>query len=201
MRPRFMALLAAGLLGGSLGGCGGTGKRASSTQAGASTTTFTSSSTTAASASTPRQAAPAPLHPPVGLEADDDVARYGPPAPPAEERAAAALVKRYYHLLANGDGSAACSLMSPTFAHVVPNDYGRLGPSYLRGAKTCAAVLSRLARHERSLPVEVRQMVVVGVRVDGTRGVPLIEGPNMKASSVSILREGHAWRIGVLIGS
>ncbi len=217
MRLRLLALLAAGLLGGCLAGCGGAGRGVSLTRT-----------------------ASGVLRAPAGLEGDEDdddtlagkldtnkydddsgdfdndlkkgpkrfydsddasVADYGHAASPAQARAVAAMVERYYHLLASDDGAAACSLLYPTVARTMTNDFSRFGPSYLRGAETCAPVLSRLGRHERTLPAEARQMVVVAVRVDGSRGLVLFGGPNMRASSITILREGSGWKIGVLIGT
>lgn len=217
MRLRLSALLAAVLLGGCLAGCAGAGKRVSLTQTASGALRAPAGlegdedddDTLAGKLNTNKYDDDSgdfdndlKKQPKRYYDSDDaEVADYGHAASSALAHAAAALVKRYYHLMAGDNGAAACSLLTPTFASVLHYDYGRYGPSYLLGANTCAAVLSRLARHEHAVFANAGKLAVVAVRVDGTRGVVLIGAPHMRASSVSILDEGGGWRIGVMIGS
>lgn len=113
----------------------------------------------------------------------------------AEMPAFDALVEHYYAAVAAGDGARACSLMTRQLAQAAPIDYGRLGPPYLRGGKTCADVVSRLSRHvhaELTEPIAVTQVRINYNRVDaeafvGSRKVP--------ASEISLGLEHGSWRI------
>lgn len=131
---------------------------------------------------------------------DEPTLAFGHSAGSADRQAAARLIKRYYAVAANGDGKAACALMSRSFAASVPEDYGRPpAPPYLRGT-TCEAVMSLLFAHIRH---ELQTaFVMTGLRVKGSQGVALLGSKTvMPASSIAIRREGGAWKIDALIGT
>jgi hypothetical protein len=132
-------------------------------------------------------------------EDDQSPVEFGHPAGPGEMHAIDALVKRYYAAAAAGDGAQACSLMQPQFAKAVPNDYGRLGASYLRGGKTCAGVLSLLFKHfHRELTAAIQ---VTDARVSGPVALAFFGSRVMRASQISLRREGGAWTISQVFGS
>lgn len=180
-------LLAAALLGIGLVGCGGSGKAPGSTSRSSD--------------------ARAPGHAESYRDFDDNpVLTYGRAADAADRRAVTALVKRYYAAGAAGDGASACALTSRAFAQTIPEDYGQeLGQAassgvlaLLRGARTCAAILSLLFEHYHDrLSAAV---AVTGVRVDGEYGYALVGSATMPASVVEVGREGGVWRIDELLG-
>jgi ketosteroid isomerase-like protein len=142
-----------------------------------------------------------------GYDSEDSaVLRFGLAARGADASRITALVERYYAAGARGDGAAACALTSPSFAATVPADYGQeLGwaippgaQAYLRGANSCAAVLSLLFEHQReqlAAPV-----VVTGVRLRGDHGYAVVDSTTLPASFVEVARERGGWRIDGLLG-
>jgi hypothetical protein len=118
----------------------------------------------------------------------------------AEERAVAALVDRYYAAGTAGDGARACSMLLPSLAGAVPSDYGQApGPAYLRGGKTCAAIMALLFRHYR------RQLAgpttVTGVRVENGQTYALLGSTTMPASAIIVQSEGGSWKVAQLLGN
>lgn len=132
-------------------------------------------------------------------DGDDRLAlTFGHPADAADRQAIAAAVKRYYSAAAAGDTRTACSLVPAALVKAMPIVYGRSGPPYLRGAKTCEAVLARLFRrhhHELSAPVRV-----TGVRVAGDSAYALFGSNRMPASYITIKRVHGAWTTGGIFG-
>lgn len=116
-----------------------------------------------------------------------------------EAHTISAIVKRYYIAGSAGNGAAACALLLPNFARTVPESYGgQAGPPYLRGAKTCAAVVSKLFAY---LHEELSEAItIVGVRVEGRETQVLLASRKMRASHIFLLREGGSWRIEGLVG-
>jgi ketosteroid isomerase-like protein len=200
-RPPF-ALPVVALLALGLAACGGTGGRTGSA-------TQTASS---AAAAAPPPATNATLGVAQGrLEPDYDgddstVLGNGQEATAADTRAIAALVERYYAAGARGDGAGACALTSPSFAATIPEDYGQeLGPAippgaetYLRGARTCTAVLSLLFEHLRGQLAAAVE--VTAVRLKGDYGYAIVGSATLPASLIEVGREGGAWRIDGLLG-
>jgi hypothetical protein len=132
---------------------------------------------------------------------DDGVIRsYGHAASAADARTLAGVVERYYQAAATSDGALACSLTYSVLAEAIPEDYGQApGPSYLRGAKTCQAVMSRLFQHRHG---ELTGAVeVTGVRVEGKRAYVLLGSVARPASFVPLQREAGAWKIDGLLSS
>jgi hypothetical protein len=123
----------------------------------------------------------------------------GHPADAADRQAVTIAVKRYYAAAAAQDATEACRLMDPAYASALPEDYGGgPGPAYLRGAKTCAAVLSLVfKRAHRQLQSTIE---VTGVRVNGGHALALLGSATMPASYANLERKQGTWRIDTLIG-
>jgi hypothetical protein len=131
---------------------------------------------------------------------DGDIVNYGHAADTSEEQAVTTLVKRYYAAALAGDGAKACGMIAPAFAKAIPEDYGQApGPSYLRGAKTCPAVMALVLKHARGRLTS--SFEVTGVRVNGNRAIALLGFTAMRASSIDLARESGAWKIDALLGS
>ena len=124
---------------------------------------------------------------------------YGHTPVPAQRREISSLVERYFAAARAEDGAHACALLSPSLARSVPEDYGRgAGPAYLRGGKTCAAVMSMLFKHshgELAEPVDI-----VEVRVDGTRAQVVVSSRTLRASRILLHRDRRAWEVRELLG-
>lgn len=117
----------------------------------------------------------------------------------ADTRNAAAAVRRYYATAARGDAQRACSMLVPSVARALPIDYGRYGDAYLRGAKTCQAVLGRMFRHSHStltVPLTVR-----GLLAHGAQGYAFISSPKMPVSVVQLQRSATGWAIDSPLGA
>lgn len=124
---------------------------------------------------------------------------YGHPPSAAERRVISSAVKRYYAAASVGDGAAACSLLLPSIVRSVPEDYGQAaGPSYLRGAKTCQAVMSMLFQHFHEQLAEA--ITVVEVRDKGSSAQVVLSSRAMPASSIFLVRQGSSWKFPQLIG-
>lgn len=130
----------------------------------------------------------------------DDKATFAYGHPPSATVAGAILsvAKRYYAAASVEDGAAACSLLFAGLAHAVPEDYGHAGPSYLRGGKTCQAVLSMLFQHFHEQLTEA--ITVVEVRVEGSDAQVVFSSRKMPASRIFLVRQGHSWKVSALIG-
>jgi hypothetical protein len=117
----------------------------------------------------------------------------------ADMRSVAATVQRYYSAARTGNARSACSMLVPELARAIPLDYGKLGPSYLRGAKTCQALVRRLYRHYRrelSAPI-----AVTGVLELGDHAFAFIGSPLARAGYLTLQREGSAWELATLISA
>jgi hypothetical protein len=131
---------------------------------------------------------------------DSAILGYGHPAGVADGRAVTAAVKRYYAAAAVHDGATACSLILLSIASSVPETYAqRAGPPYLRGGKTCQAVMTKLFRHLHSRLAGTIE--VTGVRVNGDGAEALLGSTTMHASDVMLKREGGTWKFEALLGS
>jgi len=201
-------LLALVALSVALASCGSSGKDDS--QSSATATTATVATTT-----TPSKAPPAPVlakadrdhDNDVGtIEADknnDSVVDYGHAASPSEQRAITALVKRYYAAAVAENGAAACSMLYSTLEEAVPEDYGQSPPSqpYMRG-KTCPAVVTLLFKHfHPQLALEAPKLRVARVRLVEHHGLAILHFGALPERQISVAREGHIWRIQMLLDS
>jgi hypothetical protein len=130
---------------------------------------------------------------------DKPIFAYGHPPHAAEKTAIMTTFKRYYAAASTGDGAEACSLQLPSFARSVPENYAQTGAlSYLRGGKTCQAVMSMLFGHLHRQLAEA--VTVVEVRVEDHVAQVIFSSRAMPASRIFLLREGSSWKIPTLIG-
>lgn len=133
-------------------------------------------------------------------DADDlDSLRVGVPASPADMRAIEAVVKRYYAVAATGDGAKACAMMARAFAKSVPVDYGKYGPPYLHGGKTCASIAARQFHRARDQITPAIYITAVHLE-HPDRAYALFGSRTTPASFIAVVREGSTWKIGALMG-
>jgi hypothetical protein len=127
---------------------------------------------------------------------DDDagVLYFGHAAGPADERAAVALVTRYFAAAAAGDGAAGCRLLAPFIAESLAEEDGH--SPRLRGT-TCAVVLSKLFKlHHALLAEKHATLKVIGVRLEGARGLVIFDFPAIpEVRQITERRVGHSWRL------
>jgi hypothetical protein len=131
---------------------------------------------------------------------DTGMLTYGHAATGHEQRAITPIVTRYFAMARMADGAGTCAMLVPSLAAAVVEDYGRgsAGPSYLRSAKTCPAVMTLLFKHaHRPLAGAV---AVTGARVEGDQALALLGSKTMPAGDISVERVGGAWRINSLLG-
>lgn len=134
-------------------------------------------------------------------EDDKVILAYGHSARVLEERSIVGIVKRYYAAAATDDGARACALLAPDFAKSVVEDYGHgsVGPSYLRNGTTCQTVLSLLFEHfHEELTAAI---TVFDVRVSGNQARVVLSSRTLRASDISLQREGGSWKIVQLLGT
>jgi hypothetical protein len=117
---------------------------------------------------------------------------YGQLASAADTRKAGAAIRLYYKTAAKGDARRACSMIVPSVAKALPIDYGRDGDAYLRGAKTCQAVLGRMFRHSHSL---ADSLIVRGLLTHGAQGYAFIDSNKMPVSLIELQRSSNGWAI------
>ena len=205
----LLALLATVALGFTTVACGSASKIAG-------TATQTSPSATAAGVDAPRTppgTAPSPAYTKADRDKDNDIGApyddtnndsildFAHPASAPDKRAITALLNRYYAAAAAGDGAKACTMLPPTLVKIIPEDYGQSpGPSYLRGGKTCSAVMALLFKHFRDqLAAELPLLKVTRVRLDRHHGLAVLNFGRMPERQISVAREGHTWRVEVLL--
>jgi hypothetical protein len=127
------------------------------------------------------------------------LAYYGRPASTAVRQEVASIASRYYAIAAAGKSKQACAMMSRGLLSEIPLVYGEFGASYLRGAKTCAALVSRLFAHRhRELIVPV---VVTGVLVKSDHAYALLGSRKIPASFLALVDEHGEWMVERLIGA
>jgi hypothetical protein len=187
----WLAVCAIALLGGSILGCGNAAKLGhprSASSANVATTT----------ASSPAVPAEVSGRPP---QNDDYISTYGYEAAPAQKRRIATMVRRYYAAALTGHGASACSLLDPTLARDVPEEYGTAPGRPIPTGASCATVLPRLFKHMPELSsADLAATKVTGVRLSGERGFVQLSSPAMPTGEISIEQEGGVWKLGVLVG-
>jgi hypothetical protein len=139
-------------------------------------------------------------------EDDRSVLGFGDPAKKGEKQAIAQVVKRYFAAAAAADGARACTMLQPRLEVAVVKDYaGAAGPTYLRGAKTCPEVMSRLFRHAHDQltgTIEVTSVRVLGDPTqEGAKAEALLGSDTLPASYVMLERVKGLWRIEGLLSS
>jgi hypothetical protein len=124
---------------------------------------------------------------------DVSMATFGRAAGSRDARALREMAARYIGAERAADGRAACAMLVPAVASSLVETYGSSRSGFLRGSKSCQAVMSRLFGHIRrrfSTPTKI-----VAVRVAGDRAVVLIGSKLMPASYFSLRRERGGWRL------
>lgn len=138
-----------------------------------------------------------------GQPVDNDrqtVRTYGHEAPAGERLVVASLLERYFKAAAAHDGAAACRLIDPGIAKSAPRSYGQLGPPYLHGARTCAAVMSRLFEHyQHQLDAKRHGLKIPSLRVEGEEGVAMLDFPGMPERDIALDRRGGSWHLAKLL--
>jgi hypothetical protein len=132
---------------------------------------------------------------------DGGVRAYGHAAGAAQKGALADLAKRYYAAAATGNGVAACSMLTSTYAKSVAEDYGHgsAGEPYLRAGNTCSEVMALLFQHwhiQLTAPIEV-----ILVRVKGNEALMLVGSKVLPARDLVAQHEADGgWRLVGLLG-
>jgi hypothetical protein len=210
MNP-LLALTAVTLLALGVTACGGAGKTTSQASSGATSAATREHATVTAPASEPPEnftkadadkdgditAIPA---------GDNDNARefnYGHAASSSEQRAITTLLKRYYAAAAAGDGGRACTMIYSTIVESVAEDYGQQpGPAYLRGGKTCPAVMTLLFKHFKSrLTADLPRLKVIRVRLVQHHGLAILGFGSFPERQIPVGREGSSWKVQALLDS
>lgn len=125
---------------------------------------------------------------------------YGHPANAADRKAITTLIRGYYRAAVAGDGAAACSLIYSSLVEAIPEDFGQYGPPYLRGGKTCVAVMDKLFNHlHTQLAAELPRLSVATVRLKKRRGLVFLSFGALPERKLFVEREGAKWKLGDVI--
>lgn len=124
---------------------------------------------------------------------------HGHKAGPVDRQAIAQLLEQFFALAAKGDGGRACRLLVPSLLKAAPIQYGRYGAPYLRGARTCQAVLSREFTHQR--PELTAPIVVLEVDVEGDRAYALLRSKTLPLSFITPRRLHGVWMLDELMAT
>ncbi|MGA9314865.1 MAG: hypothetical protein WBV77_09565 [Solirubrobacteraceae bacterium] len=115
---------------------------------------------------------------------------YGRAANSYEASLLSGIVKRYYALAAAGDAARACSQLP----HGLAEEYaGVYELPYLKGSKTCQAIVSKVFAHAHKQLTE--PIKVVAVRIKGNTAKVIIGSTVMPASTVTLGRRHGVWKI------
>lgn len=210
----LLALLAVALLSVGSAACGGAGKGVGSTSqtapgasasGGATSTTASSGAQTAPGAtSSPSSATEAGRHHKDSDDGDNDpesnddneILDYGHAANAADKRAITAVLTSYYAAGAADDGPEGCKLLYSLIAETIPEEF--TAPD-LRGP-TCEVVMSKLFKqHQQQLSADHAALKVTRVRVNGGKGLALLNLGKTPESHMLLHREGAAWRVESLL--
>jgi hypothetical protein len=127
---------------------------------------------------------------------DDDggVLNFGHAADAADLHSLLALVKHYYAAAATENGAQACALLVPLQAESVAEQDGQ-SPT-LRG-HTCPVVMSKLFKlHHTVIAGKTRAMKVIAVRIQGNKGLVVIEFPEIhEARQISVRHLAGGWKV------
>ena len=136
-------------------------------------------------------------------EDDREVTTYGHAANATDIRTATAFARRYFAAAAAANGAAACSLLLPHIAKLVPKAYGN-EPNlpYMRG-KTCAEVMTKLFEHRhKMMAAEAAGLEVTGMRIAGKAAAVLLAFKGLRERRyLGVERTGKTWRLEDLIDS
>lgn len=124
---------------------------------------------------------------------------HGRKAGPADREAIRKLLEHFFALAAEDDGRRACRLLAPSLVAAAPIQYGRYGAPYLRGAKTCQAMLSReFAHRHRELSAPI---AVVEVDVEGDRAYALLRSRTLPLNFITPRRLHGVWMLDELMST
>ncbi|HTA98780.1 MAG TPA: hypothetical protein VK730_14205 [Solirubrobacteraceae bacterium] len=128
-------------------------------------------------------------------DADDRATfAYGHAASAAETKQITGIVTRYFAAGAHSDGALACSLLAPTLAKSLAEDFGPgARPSYLHAGESCALVMAALFKHQHAQLAGAAH--VVEVRVEGQTAQVIVTSRTMPAGQILLIGEGGRWRI------
>lgn len=132
---------------------------------------------------------------------NNEVLAFGKKASRRDRHAIEVVVRRYYSAAFTENGTSACSLLYSSYEESVPEDYGTSPPGrpYMIG-KTCPAVLTGLFKYlHAQLAVEVPKLKLRSMRIEGHHGVVLLTFGSLPERQVAVMREGHFWRLDVLL--
>lgn len=119
---------------------------------------------------------------------------FGSVAGTADARAIAMLAKRYYRLAAADDGAAVCAMIYWPVSEAMSEGNGSEGSS--RHGDTCAAIVTRLLRPERSqLALKAHELKVVEVLVQGERAWIVMTFAGTRERHLVLHREGNGWAL------
>jgi hypothetical protein len=123
------------------------------------------------------------------------------PAGARDRQAITTLIGRYYAAAVAEDGGKACSMLA--LAEAVVEDYGEsLGPSYLRGGKTCREVMIKLFKYfHRRIAVDVSVLKVARVRLQEHQGLVVLRFGDMPERQIAVRREAGTWKVDALLDS
>ncbi len=137
------------------------------------------------------------------LDSDDrEAVAYGRAASATEERATTRVAMRYLRTFVAVDGARACTtIVARLVTSMNHRRYGQVsGEPYLRGAKDCATVMSRVFKHFHSELAGSYE--ITGVRVAGKYALVLLGSRTRPAAFIALEREGDAWKVeGLLVQS
>lgn len=131
---------------------------------------------------------------------NEETLNFGRAAEAPDKRAVTALVKRYYRAALARDGASACTMLYSTLAESAPEDYGEYGASYLKGAKSCPAVLDKTFEFfHRQIAAESASLQVARVRLKERHGIAVLRFRKLPEREIAVKQEGHGWRIDALL--
>lgn len=131
---------------------------------------------------------------------DASVLRLGRPADPNARRGVTALLERYYQAAAADDGAKACAMIYRPLARTLPSDLATQGPIYLHGARTCAAVTTKLFMQSHAqINAYSTRLKVARVRLKGSRAIAVLRFKGLAARQIELMREGSNWRLDALL--
>ena len=90
-------------------------------------------------------------------------------------------------------------MFAKSVAGALPDSYGRApGPTYLRGAKTCTAVMTRLFKYFHAQLAGSIQ--VIGVRIKGNQAVALLHSRTFPNAEMWLDRRQRKWIVEQMLG-
>ena len=92
-------------------------------------------------------------------------------------------------------------MIASSLAKGIPKDYGQApGPPYLRGGKTCAAVLSKLfAHYHAQLVADAATVKVIALRLEGGDGFAILTFGGQLERDISVSHHHAVWAISTML--